>query len=63
MSHVARYISTVRRFLAEEDGPTATEYAMLLALLVVVAVMSIRGIGERIYNVYQAIDGTMPDGS
>jgi Flp pilus assembly pilin Flp len=53
----------LRRLLAEEDGPTATEYAILLAMLVLVAVASIRGIGERMYNIYLAIDSTMPDGA
>ncbi len=50
------------RLLVEEDGPSATEYAILLAILVLVAIVSIQSIGERMYNVYLAIDGTMPDG-
>jgi len=41
---------------AAEDGPTAAEYAILLAGLVIVAMVAIGGIGSRIFNVYQAIN-------
>ena len=45
-----------RDFRAAEDGPTAAEYAILLAGLVIVAMVAIGGIGSRIFNVYQAIN-------
>ncbi len=51
---------TLSRFLRQDDGPTATEYAILLALLILVAVAAIQGIGERVYNVYESINGVMP---
>ena len=35
------------RFLRSEDGPTAVEYAVMLALIVVVCLGSIRSIGSR----------------
>ncbi|MFH1749191.1 MAG: hypothetical protein ABIG44_19340 [Planctomycetota bacterium] len=50
----------LRRLLHQEQGPTATEYAILLALLVLVAVVAIRGIGERIMNIYVEVDAVMP---
>ena len=31
------YMSKVREFLVSEDGPTATEYAVMLALIIIVA--------------------------
>ena len=31
----------IRRFLTEEDGPTAVEYAVLLALIVAVCITSV----------------------
>ena len=56
-------IHTVGRQLSSEDEATsATEYAILLALLVLVAVAAIRGIGERMYNIYENIDTVMPSG-
>ena len=51
-----------RRLAAEDDATSATEYAILLALLVLVAVAAIRGIGERMYNIYENIDTVMPSG-
>jgi pilus assembly protein Flp/PilA len=37
----------VRRFLRREDGPTAVEYAVMLALIVIVCLASIRTIGTN----------------
>ncbi len=36
--------SKIRRFLASEDGPTAVEYAVMLALVIVAAIASIQGL-------------------
>jgi len=35
----------VQRFLVSEDGPTAVEYAVMLALIVIVCLTAIRSIG------------------
>jgi pilus assembly protein Flp/PilA len=37
----------VQRFLASEDGPTAVEYAVMLALIVVVCLGAITTIGTN----------------
>jgi len=37
----------VRRFLVSEDGPTAVEYAVMLALIVVVCLVAIGQIGTN----------------
>lgn len=33
------------RFLTDEDGPTAVEYAVMLALIVAVCIVSVRLVG------------------
>jgi pilus assembly protein Flp/PilA len=38
---------TVRRFLMAEDGPTAVEYAVMLALIVVVCLVAITALGTN----------------
>ncbi len=38
-------LSVCRRFLVSEDGPTAVEYAVMLALIVVVCLTAITSIG------------------
>jgi len=37
----------VARFLAAEDGPTAVEYAVMLALIVVVCITAITALGSN----------------
>ncbi|MBX3437782.1 MAG: Flp family type IVb pilin [Planctomycetaceae bacterium] len=37
----------VKNFLASEDGPTAVEYAVMLALIVVVCLTAIQAIGTN----------------
>ena len=37
----------VREFLVREDGPTAVEYAVMLALIIVVCVLSIATLGSN----------------
>jgi pilus assembly protein Flp/PilA len=44
MNTLLRY---TRHFLASEDGPTAVEYAVMLALIVVVCLTAIQAIGTN----------------
>ncbi len=37
----------VQRFLVSEDGPTAVEYAVMLALIVIVCLTAIRSVGTN----------------
>ncbi len=37
----------IRRFLREEDGPTAVEYAVMLALIIVVCLSAARTLGTN----------------
>jgi len=53
-------LARFRHLLRDEQGPTGTEYAILLGLIVLVAMASIRSIGERMYGLYEAINATMP---
>jgi pilus assembly protein Flp/PilA len=39
--------TSVKQFLASEDGPTAVEYAVMLALIVVVCLTAIQTIGTN----------------
>jgi pilus assembly protein Flp/PilA len=42
-----RYVAKVKKFLVSEDGPTAVEYAVMLALIVIVCLTAIRAIGTN----------------
>jgi pilus assembly protein Flp/PilA len=42
----------LRQFLEREDGPTATEYALILALLILTCISGIQCIGRGVTRVY-----------
>lgn len=41
------FADSIVRFLKEEDGPTAVEYAVMLALIVVVCLTAITSVGTN----------------
>ena len=45
----------VQRFLASEDGPTAVEYAVMLALIVIVCLTAIQAIGTNANTTFNTI--------
>ncbi len=42
-----RFAIEVRKFLQSEDGPTAVEYAVMLALIIVVCLVAITSVGSK----------------
>jgi len=48
-------ISKVRRFMVSEDGPTAVEYAVMLALIVIVCLTAISAIGTNANTTFQGV--------
>ncbi len=46
----------VRNFLVSEDGPTATEYAVMLALIIVVAIAAITALGQSVDATFQDVN-------
>ncbi len=48
-------ISKVQRFLKSEDGPTAVEYAIMLALIVIVCLTAIQAIGQNANTAFNTI--------
>ena len=42
-----KLMNSVKDFLVSEDGPTAVEYAVMLALIVVVCIGTVRSIGTN----------------
>ena len=45
----------VQRFLKSEDGPTAVEYAVMLALIVIVCLTAIRSIGTNANTTFESV--------
>jgi pilus assembly protein Flp/PilA len=51
--------SKIRRFLVSEDGPTAVEYAVMLALIVVVCVAVIQSLGTSVSGTFSSVQSTL----
>ena len=47
--------SKVQRFLVSEDGPTAVEYAVMLALIIIVCLTAITNIGSNANTTFQGV--------
>ena len=52
-------------FLKAEDGPTAVEYAVMLALIIVVLIAAVGNIGTTTSGMYNdlSLQGVRPTGS
>jgi pilus assembly protein Flp/PilA len=54
--------SRVRRFLASEDGPTAVEYAVMLALIIVACITIVSSLGTSVSGTFSQVNSTLPSG-
>ena len=50
-----KFSQKVWNFLESEDGPTAVEYAVMLALIVIVCLTAIQAIGQNASSTFQDI--------
>ena len=53
-------IATIRRFLKDQSGPTATEYAIMLALIAAGVIVAMGSFGDHVSGIYSYIDTTVP---
>ena len=49
----------LRRFLASEDGPTAVEYAVMLALIIIVCLVAIQSLGSNTKTTFTNISNSL----
>jgi len=52
-----------RQFLVSEDGPTAVEYAVMLALIIVVCLAAVQAIGTNANSTFNSVASQLPSGS
>ena len=50
---------SVVNFLKREDGPTAVEYAVMLALIIVVCIGAITTLGKNANNTFTSVGTTI----
>jgi pilus assembly protein Flp/PilA len=52
---MSRFTQKIVRFLKKEDGPTAVEYAVMLALIIVVCLVAITTLGQQANNTFSNV--------
>lgn len=55
--------SSVTRFLASDDGPTAVEYAVMLAMIIMICVGAIQVLGVNTSAKFTEMANEIPTGS
>jgi pilus assembly protein Flp/PilA len=60
---LSRFTHHVANFLAREDGPTAVEYAVMLALIIVVCIAAISTLGSNAEGTFNAVGNAVNTGS
>jgi pilus assembly protein Flp/PilA len=54
-----RFTDSVVNFMKREDGPTAVEYAVMLALIIVVCITAITALGTNANKTFTNVSNTM----
>jgi pilus assembly protein Flp/PilA len=54
-----KYLEAVRKFLISEDGPTAVEYAVMLALIVIVCLAAISSLGTATRSTFETVTNSI----
>ena len=55
-----KLVNRMKAFLKDEDGATATEYAVRLALISVIALGAISALGTKVSQVFVNVEGALP---
>ena len=53
-------MNLLKKFLASEDGPTAVEYAVMLALIIVACITTITALGTKANSSFNSSTSALP---
>ena len=56
-------LKKVQRFVVSEDGPTAVEYAVMLALILVACITIVTTLGTSISSTFNTVNTSLSGGS
>ena len=56
---MSQFAASIKRFIVSEDGPTAVEYAVMLALIIVVCVGAVTTLGTNSKTKYTSVGTTL----
>jgi len=54
-----KFATSLVNFVTNEDGPTAVEYAVMLALIIVVCITAITSVGNNASSKFQTVANTL----
>jgi pilus assembly protein Flp/PilA len=54
-----KFMQWMGAFVRREDGPTAVEYAVMLALIIVVCITAITTLGKNTNNTFTSVGNTV----
>jgi pilus assembly protein Flp/PilA len=52
-------VTQLRQFLVSEDGPTAVEYAVMLALILVACITIVTNLGTTVSGTFSKVNSTL----
>jgi len=52
---MSKWLAVVGRFVADESGPTAVEYAVMLALIIVVCIAAVTTLGTNASSTFSNV--------
>ena len=53
------HFATIQRFLREDDGPTAVEYAVMLALILTACIVIVSSLGHAVSTNFGKVNSTL----
>ncbi len=56
---MGNFMNVAKRFLQSEDGPTATEYAVMLALIITVCITAIGTLGDSVSGAFAGVNAEL----
>jgi pilus assembly protein Flp/PilA len=60
---LTRMKKAIVTFVRREDGPTAVEYAVMLALIIIVCIISITSLGTNVNKTFTKVSSTLAGSS
>ena len=57
------FAKKIQRFMVSEDGPTAVEYAVMLALIIIVCLTAISSIGTNASATFENVANSIGTGA
>jgi pilus assembly protein Flp/PilA len=52
-------VKNLHQFVVSEDGPTAVEYAVMLALILVACITIVTNLGTTVSGTFNSVNGTL----